>query len=343
MRTAAADRHRRGRPRVRDGPGDPRAQRGRRVLRGREGRREARPRRSAARDLRALHRAARRTARSSCATPSATAPSPAYGDAVEAWRHARARAATRRRCARELGARRVRRVPRAGAIPRSTTARSRSLEEILARGELELRVRGRAGHQQRPGARRPAPHRAQPRRAADPDHDGPAARRGPARRRRRHRRDARRGLRVPALRRSAGRHLLGRLRRHAGRDPDRGRRVARWPTRSSACAPRRASARAGSWTPTCCAALTPGSARRVDARRPRRVARDARASTSRRSAACACRPPPRSSPPSVVTVTDSSSLPIARATTTGVSAARWRSSTSRARASCSRRVREAGL
>ena len=46
---------------------------------------------------------------------------------------------------------------------------------------------------------------------------------------------------------------------------------------------------------------------------------------------------------SVAITTDSSSLPTARATTTGVSPARWRSSVSRARSSCSRRVREAGL
>ena len=116
--------------------------------------------------------------------------SPAYGEAVEAWRHARAELyeATMRA---ELGPGRVRRDPRLG--------RSRALRQHARdrRGDrrarrARARVRGRAGHQQRAGARGAAPHRAQPRRAADPHHDGPPARRGPARRRRRHRRDARR-------------------------------------------------------------------------------------------------------------------------------------------------------
>ncbi len=90
-------------------------------------------------------------------------------------------------------------------------------------------------------------------------------------------------------------------------------------------------------------ALTPDSAAactRAGARAPlaiTRVVDEPTMSSVRMSTTAASRPP------SVVTVTASSPLPTARATTTGVSGARWRSSTERARSSCSRRVREAGL
>ena len=148
--------------------------------------------------------------------------SPAYGEAVEAWRHARAEqweAALRAELGGdECGAFLVWGDP---ALYDSTLA---VVEEILARGELELDYEVVPGISSVAGARGPPPHLAQSHRAPDRDHDRAAACRGSARRGRRHRRDARRRLRVPALCRPARRHLLGRVHRHARRAARRGRR-----------------------------------------------------------------------------------------------------------------------
>ena len=164
--------------------------------------------------------------------------SPAYGEAVEAWRHARAElweAAIRA----ELGE------DECGAImvwgdPSLYDSTLAMIEEIVAGGELEL------DYEVVPGISSvqalAARHRIALNRIGRPiaDHDRPAALGGPARRRRRHRRHARRRLRVPALRRQPvdiywGAYLgtpdemlvAGDARRGGRRDRARARRGAR--------------------------------------------------------------------------------------------------------------------
>ena len=89
------------------------------------------------------------------------------------------------------------------------------LDEVRARGAVGLRAPGHPGHQQHPGAGRPAPDQPDPDRAAAAHHHRPAAGRGLPGQRRRRGGDAGRGRRVRRHRHRRRADLLGRVRGHA--------------------------------------------------------------------------------------------------------------------------------
>ena len=188
-----------------------------------------------------------------------------------------------------------RRASSSGATRRSTTARSTCSSGCSARGRGRVRLRGDPGDQQRPRADRASPHPAQPRRRRRADHHRPAARGDgwpdgvddlvvmlDA--------DCSFGALDPAGVEIYWGAYLGTPDELLVAGP-----LAEVADEIGACGRRRASARAGSWTPTCCGARARPSRGGCRGSPPRRAPARRRSTAVRRMPAAStslrrCRP-----------------------------------------------------